>query len=37
MAQIIAGTYEILEEIGAGGGGIVPRVRHRRDGKPVVF
>lgn len=37
MAQIIAGTYEILEEIGAGGGGIVYRGRHLRLGKTVVL
>lgn len=37
MSQIIAGTYEILEKIGAGGGGIVYRGQHLRLGKTVVL
>lgn len=33
-AHIVAGRYEIVERIGAGGMGQVLRVRHRRLGKP---
>ena len=37
MAQIIASTYEIVQEIGSGGGGIVYLGRHLRLGKWVVL
>lgn len=37
MAQLIGGTYEVLREIGAGGGGIVYLGRHLRLGKFVVL
>ena len=37
MAQIIAATYELLEQIGSGGGGIVYRGRHIRLDKEVVL
>lgn len=37
MARIIANTYEILQEIGSGGGGIVYLGRHLRLGKLVVL
>jgi len=37
MSQIIASTYELMEQIGAGGGGIVYRGRHIRLDKEVVL
>lgn len=37
MSQIIADTYEILQEIGSGGGGVVYLGRHLRLGKLVVL
>lgn len=37
MPQIIAGTYELREKIGAGGGGVVYLGRHIRLDKPVVL
>lgn len=37
MPQIIAGTYELIEKIGAGGGGVVYLGRHMRLDKPVVL
>lgn len=37
MAQIIADTYEILERIGSGGGGVVYRGRHIRLDKQIVL
>ncbi len=37
MAWIIAGMYEIQEQIGAGGGGIVYRGRHLRLDKQIVL
>jgi len=37
MSQIIASTYELLDQIGAGGGGIVYRGRHMRLDKAVVL
>ena len=37
MGQVIAGMYEILQEIGSGGGGIVYLARHLRLDKWVVF
>lgn len=37
MPQIIASTYELQEEIGSGGGGIVYLGRHIRLDKPVVL
>lgn len=37
MSQIIAGTYEIIGQIGAGGGGIVYLANHLRLGKRVVL
>lgn len=37
MSQIIANTYEILQEIGSGGGGVVYLGRHLRLGKLVVL
>ena len=37
MSQIIAGTYEIVEELGAGGSGIVYLAKHLRLGKWVVL
>jgi len=37
MSQIIADTYEILQEIGSGGGGVVYLGRHLRLGKYVAL
>jgi len=37
MAAIIAGTYEVIEKIGSGGGGIVYLANHMRLGKKVVL
>lgn len=37
MSQIIAGTYEIVRQIGAGGGGVVYLGRHLRLGKWVAL
>lgn len=37
MAEIIASTYEILEKIGAGGGGVVYLAEHKRLHKKVVL
>lgn len=37
MPQIIAGTYELIEKIGAGGGGVVYLGRHMRLDKTVVL
>ena len=37
MSQIIAGTYEIIGQIGSGGGGIVYLANHLRLGKRVVL
>lgn len=37
MSQIIADTYEILEKIGSGGGGVVYRGRHIRLDKQIVL
>ena len=37
MAQLIAGTYEIIQQIGSGGGGVVYLARHMRLGKFVVL
>ena len=37
MPQIIASTYEIIREIGSGGGGIVYLGRHMRLGKKIVL
>ena len=37
MAEIIASTYEVLEKIGAGGGGNVYLANHLRLGKKVVL
>lgn len=37
MSQIIAGTYELGKQIGAGGGGVVYLGRHLRLDKPVVL
>lgn len=37
MSKIIAGTYEILYELGSGGGGIVYLGRHLRLGKQIVL
>jgi len=37
MPQVIAGTYELIEKIGAGGGGVVYLGRHTRLDKPVVL
>lgn len=37
MSKIIASTYEITEQIGAGGGGVVYLARHLRLGKWVVL
>lgn len=37
MAEIIAGTYEIVEKIGSGGGGIVYLANHIRLGKKVIL
>ena len=37
MSQIIASTYEVLQEIGSGGGGVVYLGRHLRLGKLVVL
>lgn len=37
MSQVIAGIYEINEQIGAGGGGIVYLGRHLRLEKPIVL
>ena len=37
MADIISSTYEILDQIGAGGGGVVYLARHLRLGKLVVL
>lgn len=37
MSDIIASTYEVIEQIGAGGGGIVYLARHLRLNKQVVL
>lgn len=37
MSQIVASTYEITEEIGSGGGGVVYLGQHLRLGKTVVL
>ena len=37
MSQIIASTYELLQQIGAGGGGVVYLGRHLRLGKLIVL
>jgi len=37
VSEIIASTYEIEEEIGSGGGGVVYRGRHLRLGKEIVL
>ncbi|MDO5407859.1 MAG: WD40 repeat domain-containing serine/threonine protein kinase [Eubacteriales bacterium] len=37
MAVVIAGTYEIMEKLGSGGGGTVYLARHLRLGKQVVL
>ncbi len=37
MSKIIASTYEVLEKIGEGGGGIVYKARHLRLNKDVVI
>lgn len=37
MAQVIAGTYEVIQQIGSGGSGIVYLARHLRLGKLVVL
>ena len=37
MSQIIAGTYQIIKELGSGGGGIVYLATHLRLGKLVVL
>lgn len=37
MPQIIASTYEVLEQIGAGGAGVVYLGRHLRLGKKIVL
>ena len=37
MSDIIDSTYEILEELGSGGGGVVYRARHKRLNKEVVI
>ena len=37
MSQIIADSYEILQQIGSGGGGVVYLGRHLRLGKLVVL
>ncbi len=37
MPEIIAGTYELLNKIGAGGGGVVYLANHMRLGKKVVL
>ena len=37
MAEVIASTYELIREIGSGGGGVVYLARHLRLGKYVVL
>lgn len=37
MSQVIAGTYQVIREIGAGGGGVVYLATHLRLGKAVVL
>ena len=37
MPQIVAATYELMEKIGSGGGGVVYLGRHMRLDKPVVL
>lgn len=37
MAEIIAGTYELKEKLGQGGGGVVYLARHLRLDKNVVL
>ncbi len=37
MGKIIASTYEILQEIGSGGGGVVYLGRHLRLNKKIVL
>lgn len=37
MTQIIASTYEVIEKIGSGGGGVIYLAKHLRLGKKVVL
>ena len=37
MGKIIASTYEVLEKIGAGGGGVIYLANHLRLNKKVVI
>ena len=37
MPQVIANTYEVIREIGSGGGGIVYLGRHQRLNKLIVI
>ena len=37
MGKVVAGTYEIIREIGAGGGGVVYLGQHLRLNKPIVL
>ena len=37
MSEIIASTYELLEELGSGGGGVVYLANHLRLNKKVVL
>lgn len=37
MSQIVAGTYQIIKELGSGGGGVVYLATHLRLGKAVVL
>lgn len=37
MSEVIASTYEVIREIGSGGGGVVYLANHLRLGKQVIL